>query len=170
MKKDRVHIVPQSRLHAFVKAQLGRGPASGESLLDLAAEALVGMGIVRPALLNSRKFIEANRDALYGVKVLLQKPERAPLLSAVATDAFLQSYEWRRLRMRALKKHGARCQCCGARPSDGAVMNVDHIKPRKVFPELALSLDNLQVLCGDCNHGKGNWDMTDWRGAEAVVP
>lgn len=79
---------------------------------------------------------------------------------------FLQSYEWRRLRMEAIKKHGARCQCCGASPADGAVLNVDHIKPRKFFPELALTLSNLQVLCHDCNHGKGNWDMTDWREKE----
>ena len=78
-------------------------------------------------------------------------------------DAFLASYEWRRVRMQALKKHGARCQCCGATPADGVKMNVDHIKPRKLFPELALSLSNLQVLCEVCNHGKGNWDMTDWR-------
>lgn len=42
-------------------------------------------------------------------------------------------------------------------------MNVDHIKPRKLFPELALDPDNLQVLCHECNHGKGNWDMTDFR-------
>jgi hypothetical protein len=78
-------------------------------------------------------------------------------------DEFLSSFEWRSLRMMALKKHGARCQCCGASPATGAVMHVDHIKPRKFFPELALDLDNLQVLCGDCNHGKGNWDTTDWR-------
>jgi hypothetical protein len=80
-----------------------------------------------------------------------------------AASHFLQTYEWRKVRMLALKKYGARCQCCGASPSDGAVMNVDHIKPRKLFPELALELDNLQILCHDCNHGKGNWDMTDWR-------
>ena len=81
----------------------------------------------------------------------------------VASDAFLQSYEWRKLRMEALKKHGARCQCCGATPATGAIMNVDHIKPRKLFPALALDLSNLQVLCHECNHGKGNWDHTDWR-------
>lgn len=81
----------------------------------------------------------------------------------VKTDAFLSTYEWRRVRMEALKKYGAVCQCCGASPSTGAVMNVDHIKPRKLFPQLALDLDNLQVLCHECNHGKGNWDMTDWR-------
>lgn len=41
---------------------------------------------------------------------------------------------------------------------------LDHIKPRRLFPELALVVENLQVLCGDCNEGKGNWDMTDARG------
>lgn len=79
------------------------------------------------------------------------------------SDAFLSSFEWRSVRMMALKKHGARCQCCGASPASGAVMHVDHIKPRKIFPHLALDVENLQVLCGECNHGKGNWDMTDWR-------
>jgi 5-methylcytosine-specific restriction endonuclease McrA len=82
------------------------------------------------------------------------------------TDAFLTTYEWRRARMSALKKYGARCQCCGATPADGLRMHVDHIKPRKLFPHLALNTDNLQVLCEVCNHGKGNWDMTDWRPAE----
>lgn len=81
----------------------------------------------------------------------------------VATDAFLESYEWRRVRMVVLKRDGAICACCGATRADGVVMNVDHIKPRRLFPSLALDPNNLQVLCGPCNHGKGNWDMTDWR-------
>lgn len=81
----------------------------------------------------------------------------------VTTTEFLSTYEWRKTRMVALKKYGARCQCCGATPATGAVINVDHIKPRKLFPHLALDVDNLQVLCHECNHGKGNWDQTDWR-------
>jgi 5-methylcytosine-specific restriction endonuclease McrA len=89
-----------------------------------------------------------------------------PSMPNAASDEFLASYEWRRVRMSALKHYGPRCQCCGATPRDGARMNVDHIKPRKLFPSLALSLDNLQILCNECNHGKGNWDMTDWRAPE----
>ncbi len=79
-------------------------------------------------------------------------------------DEFLASYEWRRLRMEVIKERGARCECCGATPADGkTVINVDHVKPRKTHPELALVKTNLQVLCHVCNHGKGNWDQTDWR-------
>lgn len=85
------------------------------------------------------------------------------------TGAFLQSYEWRRVRMVVLKRDGRRCVCCGATPETGAVMNVDHIKPRKTHPELALDESNLQVLCGECNHGKGNWDTTDWRETETLI-
>ena len=82
------------------------------------------------------------------------------------SDAFLESYEWRRVRMEVIKKYGAKCQCCGATPKDGVRINVDHIKPRKLFPMLALDKNNLQVLCDLCNHGKGNWDFTDWRETE----
>jgi len=81
----------------------------------------------------------------------------------VTTAAFLDTYEWRKLRMEALIKYGRKCMCCGATPETGGVMNVDHIKPRKRYPELALKINNLQILCHDCNHGKGNWNETDWR-------
>ena len=68
-----------------------------------------------------------------------------------------------RLRYEALKLSNGRCQLCGSSPKDGIILNVDHIKPRKKHPELALNIDNLQVLCNVCNHGKGNTDDTDWR-------
>lgn len=76
---------------------------------------------------------------------------------------FLRSKAWQRLRYQALRACGARCQACGATVAQGAVLNVDHIRPRRLFPQLALTLSNLQVLCGTCNSGKGNWDMTDFR-------
>ena len=86
----------------------------------------------------------------------------------VAGDDFLLSYAWRKLRMEVLLEQGSTCQCCGAQASrDRVKMNVDHIKPRRLYPGLALEKSNLQVLCADCNHGKGNWDQTDWRGEDS---
>lgn len=73
---------------------------------------------------------------------------------------FYESREWRELRYKALVKHGRTCQACG---SHKPPMHVDHIKPRSKFPSLALDINNLQVLCVDCNLGKSNKDETDWR-------
>lgn len=84
----------------------------------------------------------------------------------VNAPSFLMSFEWKKVRMEVLIRDGRRCACCGASPETGAVINVDHIKPRRKYPHLALSINNLQVLCSDCNHGKGNWDETDWRANE----
>lgn len=82
---------------------------------------------------------------------------------------FLTSRAWLGLRYRVLKKYGARCQCCGRGAKDGAIIQVDHIKPRWLHPELALRADNLQVLCRDCNLGKGTTDTTDWRPRRVVI-
>lgn len=78
-------------------------------------------------------------------------------------DYFLLSREWAAVRMEALVRDAGRCKCCGRTAADGVVINVDHIRPRRRYPELALSMHNLQVLCADCNTGKGNKFETDWR-------
>jgi len=81
----------------------------------------------------------------------------------IQTDDFLSSFEWRRARYIALKASDGKCQLCGRSKHDDIILNVDHIKPRKTHPELALTQSNFQTLCHDCNHGKGNIDDTDWR-------
>lgn len=77
-------------------------------------------------------------------------------------NEFLFSPEWRRLRYLALRTYGPRCQLCG-RDRSTVVIHVDHIKPRYHFPELALEISNLQILCEDCNLGKGSRFADDWR-------
>jgi 5-methylcytosine-specific restriction endonuclease McrA len=103
---------------------------------------------------------EPKKPSAPRVKKPIISPEKALY---IASPAFLESYDWRELRMKALIKYGRKCQCCGDTPENGAIMNVDHIKCRKKHPELALDINNLQIMCQSCNHGKGNWDDTDWR-------
>ena len=76
---------------------------------------------------------------------------------------FYNSREWLAVRYEALKASAGHCGCCGARASEQSPLHVDHIKPRSKYPELSLTLSNLQVLCKGCNLGKSNTDETDWR-------
>lgn len=107
-------------------------------------------------------------------------PKRAPVKRGSATvdmkKAFYASWDWRTLRMEVLKEHGHRCQSCGATPNDSTVSGakvrivVDHIKPLSKFWNLRLDRTNLQVLCDECNMGKGAWDETDYRPANDDEP
>lgn len=81
----------------------------------------------------------------------------------IKSTEFLKTYEWRRLRKYVLTKYEGKCMCCGKTASEDIYLNVDHILPRKTHPELALVESNLQILCNECNHGKGNWNTSDWR-------
>lgn len=74
---------------------------------------------------------------------------------------FYSCKEWRELRWQILKenakKHSdgrARCVLCG-NPASDKPLEVDHVKPRSLFPHLELVKHNLQVLCNPCNQGKG---------------
>ena len=80
-----------------------------------------------------------------------------------ASGEFLFSLEWKALRKKVLDFYGTRCMKCGRTPKNPSKVNVDHIKPRKLFPDLALVFDNLQVLCARCNKHKGNKNCNDYR-------
>lgn len=137
----------------------------GKEISEESVRKFVEYGQKRPTKSERKKI-----KALAKVGKRVEKKERRKhwdrMVAKVTSDSFLQSYEWRRVRMEVLKRDGARCACCGATRADGVVLHVDHIKPRRTYPRLALDVNNLQVLCEVCNHGKGNWDQTDWRKQE----
>ena len=58
------------------------------------------------------------------------------------------------LRYQVLVRDNHTCQCCGAKASDGVQLHIDHIKP--VSKGGTNIFENLQVLCRDCNLGKGD--------------
>lgn len=63
---------------------------------------------------------------------------------------FLKSPEWRAVREVVFERDGRLCRQCGSTES----LQIDHILPKSKFPELALSPENLQVLCWCCNRRK----------------
>jgi len=111
-----------------------------------------------------RKLARRNRKrTLAHQQVSLSDNEVAQQIRS-AGDSFLRSPEWKELRARALKLYGdANCMRCGVEFTKRRRPNVDHVKPRKLFPELALDINNLQVLCGRCNKKKANAFGLDYR-------
>ena len=63
---------------------------------------------------------------------------------------FERSPEWLTVRASILATHPYRCCHCGAAER----LQVDHIRPKSKFPELALDPANLQLLCWPCNRTK----------------
>lgn len=65
------------------------------------------------------------------------------------------------LRFEVLKRCGFRCSYCGARPKDGAWLEVDHIVPRAAGG--SDEPDNLTAACQACNNGKGATKLSERR-------
>lgn len=80
-----------------------------------------------------------------------------------ASASFLKSEEWLMLRAQAIVNCGCICMRCGEKMKTLSAINVDHIKPRKLFPHLASDINNLQVLCRTCNRIKSNKHDVDYR-------
>tara|TARA_Y100000310_G_C20337416_1_gene648160 strand:- start:103 stop:687 length:585 start_codon:yes stop_codon:yes gene_type:complete len=85
-------------------------------------------------------------------------------LSDIEDKHFYASREWRELRAEILDRHSAECMQCGrSKKLHNVVIHVDHIIPRSISPELSLKINNLQILCEDCNIGKSNRYAVDYR-------
>lgn len=109
--------------------------------------------------MDAGKYVTAEDKLFLGMAQAAIEKAKKPKPKKVSTK-FYSSKAWLDLRYRVLKHYGAKCMCCAAATGQ---MQVDHIKPRSRYPELALSFDNMQVLCASCNMGKLAWDETDYR-------
>lgn len=82
--------------------------------------------------------------------------EAVPKYVVGMKSEFYSTNEWRHIRWEVLRASDMACVVCGRGRAHGIVLHVDHIKPRSKFPWLELVKSNLQVLCADCNIGKGS--------------
>lgn len=65
---------------------------------------------------------------------------------------FVDSKEWKQLREKARHLLPPVCVRCESVYD----LQVDHIFPKSKYPDLALKLSNLQILCRKCNFAKSN--------------
>lgn len=73
-----------------------------------------------------------------------------------ARRRFYGSTKWRHLRRKRLELDNYECQWCKAEGkvtiNADTVLEVDHIKELKDYPELALEVSNTRTLCKDCHN------------------
>ena len=69
-----------------------------------------------------------------------------------------EKHHYYKNRYELLKKANFKCQCCGSSPKEdpSVRLQIDHIKPKSKGG--TDKKDNLQILCWECNIGKGNRD------------
>lgn len=60
----------------------------------------------------------------------------------------LMTAEYKKFRISMFERDLWTCLQCGYR---GSNIQLDHIKPRRIFPELTFSPDNVRTLCVDCH-------------------
>lgn len=78
----------------------------------------------------------------------------------VGTSWVYSDKRFKRLRYPVLKANDFKCCACNSSESE---LHIDHIKPVSKYPKLAFDINNLQVLCKDCNLSKSNKYEDDLR-------
>ena len=68
-------------------------------------------------------------------------------LNLTAKDGASLNWSWQTCKREFFKLIPKECFCCGSKKK----IQVHHVKPRHLFPELTLVLRNLIVLCKDCH-------------------
>lgn len=110
--------------------------------------------------LHGSRYVKARRVKLFGsrkqkilqtLKIFVRKIDED---EASGGKKIYSTATWRRIRERVLKKQ-KECVFCGSKES----LQADHIKPRSLYPELALCEKNVQTLCQICNIKKGNKEI-----------
>lgn len=107
-------------------------------------------------------------SALWDVYKNIYAENKVPL-GALPSNTFYRTQEWLRFRYLFLSCFGKKCSACGSRENSGRSFEVDHIRPRHLYPELAFRPDNLQVLCGECHRAKRAGDSDSWVSYSSAV-
>lgn len=104
---------------------------------------------------DRRHFINSNNISGSVMRDLLYKAK-----FGYSYKDFYKSKEWISLSKAVKDIYGRVCMKCG---KSSGVFHSDHIIPRSKNIDLELDINNIQVLCEDCNISKSNSESVDYR-------
>jgi hypothetical protein len=163
-KKQRMHPATRRKL-TFTAKTLYEQAGGTPGVKGATVRAMVSILRGRPTS-RLEAWVWLAEKAQVATGLVFQKAPKAfkPKIARSVLLDFYNSREWRAVRFGVLRASNGCCCLCGQNNREhGAVLHVDHIKPRSLYPQLELDPENLQVLCEACNLGKSNRDDTDWR-------
>lgn len=164
-KRISIARVASERMTRDSQARITRARKRARAITEKNKSLIVPAPSVRASKKSKKKKrIRAMRSEIEQLRAQVRSLGASPVASRKVIDktnwGFYGTDAWRKLRYWVIKTRGRKCEACGT--TKGAI-HVDHIKPRSRYPELSLVESNLQILCENCNMGKGSWDETDWR-------
>jgi len=120
----------------------------------------------RKELMKKRGYLnppEVRKKMTEGMRKVWDDPElkaelikKHPILSGKATGPKNPNWKggrnWKEIKKEALIRDNWTCQYCGLK--DPQIMEVDHIKPKSLYPELEFNLANTITLCPNCHRRK----------------
>ena len=66
-----------------------------------------------------------------------------------------ESAQYREWRLAIFQRDNFTCVWCG--DNNGGNLEADHIKPRKIFPEMVFLIENGRTLCKSCHRKTDTW-------------
>ena len=149
---DRIFRIGQNK-PVFIYYPLAVHPEYREESFDIVLNGL----LERKRKMREDTLIVSEPDS-YEQNELYRKVTTGEEMYSNNEESFYNSEEWKTLRNKVFQQYSAICMRCGNKSN----LEVDHVKPRSIYPELELNIDNLQILCRDCNLLKGVKDSLDW--------
>lgn len=160
---------PQQHKHRDLEPRINEFPATPQKLnLRQNQPDYIPQPAPSPDLAHMQPVVRLSAKKLRRLELAERKEKKAGPLEGAIRE-FYASWEWKRLSYDTKLERGRRCECCGAKAPDVKIIT-DHVKPIRHHWHLRLDKSNLQVLCDDCNMGKGSRDETDFRTLNAYDP
>lgn len=94
----------------------------------------------------------------------MKKPKVKKIKYYITYSSFYQSEQWKLLKEIIFKFYPRQCFKC----KSTNIIQVDHIKPKSIFPKDTFNIMNLQPLCSYCNKEKSNKNYDNYRTVEQI--
>lgn len=94
---------------------------------------------------NPGRFVKGHNSWNTGIRG--EKAHTWKLIKKKKPDYLFNWIEYKNLKKEALSRDEYCCTLCGSTKK----LEMDHIKPRYLYPELTLDINNVRILCNSCH-------------------